>query len=158
MKTATLRAFFATTLALVAANAAAQPPAGHTAPDGTTPSLAPEPGAREAPVLTRSMLRAVARRGAGALLGVLEFAERPVFRDGRFVGLRLLARHDEGVSRALFDVRAGDVVTAVNGIAPRTPEDLARIVRTLPEGAALTVELLREGKVRRIVTPIADAP
>lgn len=111
-----------------------------------------------APVLTRTMLRAVAKRGAGPLLAKLEFAERPVFRDGRFVGLRLLARHDDGVSRALFDLRAGDVVTAVNGIAPRTPEDLATIVRRLPEGPEVTIEFLREGKARRSVTPITDGP
>lgn len=113
----------------------------------------------EPPPLTRAMLREVARRGPGPLLAKVEFAERPVFRNGRFVGLRILARHDEGVTRLIFaNVRAGDVLTAVNGVAPRTPEDLATIVRKLPEGPVLTIEFLREGKPLRFAVAIVDTP
>jgi type II secretory pathway component PulC len=88
------------------------------------------------------------------VLAALEFAERPVFRDGRFVGLRVLARRDTGASRALFDVRPGDVVTAVNGIAPRTPEDLTKAARAVLEAPAVEVALLRDGQPVVLRVPV----
>lgn len=96
--------------------------------------------------LTRTALREALRHGPPRVLAALEFAERPVFHDGRFVGLRLLARRDTGASRQLFDLRPGDVVTAVNGIAPRTPDDLVKAARLVLEAPEVEVALLRDGQ------------
>lgn len=112
--------------------------------------------ATDAIVLTRAMARSVASRGAGPVLRELEFAERPVFRDGRFVGLRLLARHDRPFTRALIDARPGDVITLVNGVAPRTPDDVMAIVRGLASASSLTIALLRDGKPLTLEIPIVD--
>jgi type II secretory pathway component PulC len=136
----------------------APPPAG--AEDAPTPSerettTRPATAADgEGAPLTRAMLRETVGRGPARVLAALEFAERPVFRDGRFVGLRVLARRDVGASRRLFDVRPGDVVTAVNGVAPRTPEDLAKAVRAVLEASAVEVALLRDGQPLVLRVPV----
>jgi type II secretory pathway component PulC len=119
-----------------------------------TPSTATPEVAPAATGLTRTALREVLRRGPARVLAALEFAERPVFRDGRFVGLRVLARRDSGASRALFDVRPGDVVTAVNGIAPRTPDDLAKAARVVLEAPEVEVALLRDGQPVVLRVPV----
>jgi len=154
-----MRAFAATSCAALALGCAsakepvlAPPPAGDddgpatnrraASPDATR---SPSAGNESAP-LTRAMLREALGRGPARVLGALEFAERPVFRDGRFVGLRVLARRDAGASRRLFDVRPGDVVTAINGVAPRTPEDLAKAARVVLEAPAVEIALLRDGQ------------
>lgn len=125
------------------------------------PRLKPPSGtalAPQEPSLTRESLRVVAAGGVGRVLERLEFAERPVFRDGRFVGLRLLARHDNGASRAAIDVQPGDVITAVNGVAPRTPEDLFTILHALPLAPSLVIAIVREGKPQTLTVPIVDGP
>ncbi len=110
-----------------------------------------------APRLTRPMVEEALAHGPGRVLEALEFADRPVFRDGRFVGMRLLARHDLGASRALFDLRPGDVVTHVNGVAPRTPDDLVAIAKAARRAPAIVVDLLREGRNVSLAVPI-EAP
>jgi type II secretory pathway component PulC len=111
---------------------------------------------RVAPVasLTRAMLREALAHGPARVLAAMEFAERPVFRNGRFLGLRLLARHDTGASRELFDVRPGDVILTVNGVAPRTPEDLARAARVVLDANAVEVSLLRDGAPVLVQVPV----
>ena len=122
-----------------------------TPPSGT--ALAPQK-----PSLTRESLRVVAAGGVTRVLELLEFAEQPVFRDGRFVGLRLLARHDNGASRVTIDVQPGDIITAVNGVAPRTPEDLFTILHALPLAPSLVIAIVREGKPLTLSVPIVEGP
>jgi type II secretory pathway component PulC len=136
----------------------APPPTGA---EGAAPASAREAPARpstaagdEGSLLTRAMLREAIGRGPARVLAAVEFAERPVFRDGRFVGLRVLARRDAGASRRLFDVRPGDVVTAVNGVAPRTPEDLAKAARVALDAPAVDVAILRDGQPLALRVPV----
>ncbi len=106
------------------------------------------------PWVTRASLVRLAQSGPSHVLRELEFAERPVFRDGRFLGLRLLARHDTGRSRALIDVRPGDVIASVNGVSPRTPDDLMTIVRSLPTAPAISISVFRDSRPLTIAIPV----
>ncbi len=138
----------------------APPPYADTPPAPTPaggPATTAPPGRAEGPSgLRRAAVVGALDRGPAQILRALEFADRPVFERGRFVGLRLLARRDEGATRSLIDVRPGDVIVRVCGVSPRTPEDLLAAARAVLAEGKLTVELLREGKAHQLEVPLID--
>ncbi len=52
----------------------------------------------------------------------------------------------DGSAAAKAGLKAGDVITAVNGDAVKTPSDLSRIVREAGSGAELTLAIVRDRK------------
>jgi membrane-associated protease RseP (regulator of RpoE activity) len=60
-------------------------------------------------------------------------------------GLRLMELQ-EGSPETLLGLRAGDLVTAINGYALRRPTEAFRAYHEVAAGRGIVVELLREGK------------
>ena len=60
-------------------------------------------------------------------------------------GLRLMELQ-EGSPETLLGLRAGDLVTAINGYALRRPTEAFRAYHEIATGRGVVVELLREGK------------
>ncbi len=116
-------------------------------PEDTTPA-----------VLTRALLRRVVDAGIGAFLSDVELS--PVLDRGRFVGFRLdRARGLRRWNAAGVDLRAGDVVTRVNGSPIERPEQAQAVFWSLPEATELVAEVLRAGAPVTVRVPVvADPP
>ena len=64
---------------------------------------------------------------------------------GGYRGLRIVD-HPAGWPAAMLGLRAGDVVTAINGFALRRREDAMRAQGQLPAVKGAVVELVRNGR------------
>lgn len=118
------------------------PPAA--APSATGPAAAPGH-------LARAEVERVLRQGPPWLLR--RVVPEEVIRDGRFVGWRLLSLPDDwGI-----DLKNGDVVTKVNGLAIERPDDLWAAWMQMGSAVELRIAYEREGKARELVMPI-DGP
>lgn len=105
--------------------------------------------------LTRAELEGAVRAGMGAFLTNVRVS--PAFERGRFVGWRLDgARHLRRWNRAGMDLRAGDVVTRVNGGALERPDDALAVFGALRSAAELRVEVLRDGRALTLRLPVAQ--
>ncbi|MDI3291265.1 serine protease [Polyangium sp. 15x6] len=78
-----------------------------------------------------------------------------VFREGKFVGWRLVAIPEEWTG---LDVRPDDVVTRINGKTVETPEQLWDAWTSLATAPELRVTYERGAETKEIVLPIAGAP
>ncbi len=94
--------------------------------------------------LTRAVLSEAVRGGFGAFLSAVTVS--PVLRSGRFVGFRLdEARHLRRWNAAGLPLRAGDVVTRVNGRSIERPGDALAVFQGLMAATEIRVEVLRDG-------------
>lgn len=132
----------------VEAPRAPAPPA--PAPIASAPDALPAPSAS----LKRADVRAVVRGGLGAFLRRVDLEEQPVFRDGRFVGFKIAALKGDGWKGV--DLRAGDVVTSVNGYPIERPEDAQAALKSLEVASELRVDYEREGVPRSLRWAIVD--
>jgi general secretion pathway protein C len=77
----------------------------------------------------------------------------PVVEDGRIVGVRV----EPGADPALFarvGLQAGDIVTAVNGIAIDSPTRAQEIAQTLAVSGAARVTVRRGGRVETLTVSL----
>ncbi len=78
-------------------------------------------------------------------------------QDGRFEGFRIVDLQPENFWRDV-DLRAGDVVTAVNGKSVEKPTEVFEVFESLRTVDALSVSLIRNGERRQLTFPIVGAP
>ena len=90
--------------------------------------------------------------GPGAFFAHVEI--EAALDEGRFVGWRLADL--PGQRPRWLDLRTGDVVTAVNGLAVERPDDALRIWETLQVASEVHIEYRRQGEARRLRIPVHD--
>ena len=154
-RTVWIGSFFVLSLGLVVGCAeqdtvrpAAAPAAKTTA--SAQPSAAP--AAAVAPGhLARADVERVLRQGPPWLLR--RILPEEVIRDGKFVGWRMLSVPEDWS----IDLKSGDIVTKVNGLAIERPDDLWAAWMQMQSAPELRVSIEREGKARDLVMPIDGA-
>lgn len=105
--------------------------------------------------LTRAELEGTVRAGMGAFLSGVRVS--PAFERGRFLGWRLDgARHLHRWNRAGMDLRAGDVITRINGGALERPADALAVFGALRGAAELRLEVVRDGRARTLRLAVED--
>jgi len=130
------------------------PPPASPKASGAAASASGEKAQAKAPdKLEREALKTVLPMGLPWLLRRVWPEE--VFRDGKFVGWRLVAIPEEWTG---LDVRPDDVVTRINGKAVETPEQLWDAWTSLATAPELRVTYERGVDTKEIVLPIAGAP
>jgi hypothetical protein len=82
-------------------------------------------------------------------------SEEVMSRDGKFTGWRLVGLPEEW--RGL-DLRPGDVVTRVNGLALETPDQAWEAWKSIAKVPEIRITLTRDGASREVVLPIEGAP
>lgn len=102
--------------------------------------------------LRRSLVRAVVKSGLGAFLQNVP-VDAPVFLAGKFHGFRIaqVPADWRGV-----DLRAGDVVTSVNGFSIERPESAFEAFQSLEVASELRVDYERNGEPRALRFSIVD--
>lgn len=104
--------------------------------------------------LARADVTKQMKLGVGQLLhdGKLDFDPNPVMKDGKYHGLKLLSfRPDWDVG-----LRAGDVVTKVNGIKIQTPFDAQDALEAMGKRTSLRIDFDRDGKPESVELPVVD--
>jgi len=138
-----------------AAQEAAPPPKTGDAADARGEAgLSTQASAAKAPdKLERSALKTVLPTGPAWLLRRVWPEE--VFREGKFIGWRLVAIPEEWTG---LDLRPDDVVTRINGKAIETPEQLWDTWASLATATELRVTYERGADTKELVLPIDGAP
>jgi len=125
---------------------------GEAPPPIPVTTAAAVPAAEKVTSLRRSQVKQTISRGVGYFLQNVALDDWPVMRDGKFYGFRLRAINaDWGV-----DLRAGDVVTRVNGMVIEHPEEADAALRALDKATALRVDYERDGKPLKLELPIVE--
>jgi type II secretory pathway component PulC len=101
--------------------------------------------------IRRAELDEVLDAGPAALLARVR--TEPFFRNGRFVGFRIIGF--PGGAPEHLDLRRGDVVVRVNGRSIERPEHYFDVFETLRRASKLRFELLRNGRQLELIYPIA---
>ncbi len=119
-------------------------------------STTSDPGLVQADVtasVTRQRLGELLGDGPAHLLSLVE-VEGVVTDANDFAGWELLALP---ASRPpWFDVRVGDVVTAVNGMPLERPEDVFRVYQLLQVASEVRIDLIRGDESRAVRVAIED--
>ncbi|MDC3959052.1 serine protease [Polyangium jinanense] len=132
---------------------ASPPPAAPKTPAKGASGAADQGPAKAPDKIERETLKTVLPMGLPWLLRRVWPEE--VFRDGKFVGWRLVAIPEEWTG---LDVRPDDVVTRINGKTVETPEQLWDAWTSLATAPELRVTYERGAETKEIVLPIAGAP
>jgi hypothetical protein len=110
----------------------------------SAPAAPPISKERRPGVIDRTELVTVLDAAPGIFLQHVD--SQPRFRGGRFVGWKLVAFFPGDPRFAGVDLRAGDVVTRVNGNPIERPEQLMQVWQSLRTSNELVVDVEREGK------------
>ena len=139
------------------ARAGTQRPTTQGASGDTVNASDPGSGAQRAAShsLSRSAVHAVVAQGLGYFLQRVDLEDRPVFEGGRFHGFRIARLRDEKFWDGV-DIKAGDVVTAVNGLPIERPEQAQTAFDSLEVSSELRVAYERAGEGRELVYAIVD--
>ena len=150
MRSRALWALFSVALA-GCGSAPAKSPASAAAPTTTQSATAAAPVREAQPsnVLRRSALREVTSAGLGAFLQHVSLDDHPVFVAGKFHGFRITGLSDPSIWRGV-DLRAGDVVTGVNGFTIERPENALEAFKSLEVASELRVDYERDGVPREL--------
>jgi type II secretory pathway component PulC len=105
-------------------------------------------------VIKRAELERVLSESAGAFLSHVD--PQPTFRGARFAGWRLNAFFPGDPRFAGVDLRAGDVVTRINGLPIEQPEQFMQVWEGARFRRDLTVDIVRDGAPRTLRWAIAD--
>ncbi len=121
------------------------------------PKAVATPGALPVPAnsIRRSQLQAVLQAGPGAFLQRVTLDEHAVFQAGKFHGFRLQKLNDASFFQGV-DLKAGDVVTHINGFPIEHPEEALEAFKSLEVSSELRVEYEREGVPRELRFGIID--
>ncbi len=129
-----------------AAQAVASPGAQSGPPNGAPNAAAPG-------TIRRTDVDALVCGGFGAFLQTLIIDEHPVFMGGKFHGFRLV---DLAPAWRTSGIRAGDVVTRVNGMPIERPEQALEVFRSLTVASELHVDFERDGEPHEVRYAIDD--
>jgi type II secretory pathway component PulC len=105
--------------------------------------------------LARSAVHAVVAQGLGAFLQHVELDDTPALVGGKFRGFRIVALRD-GSFWTGVDLKAGDVVTGVNGFPIERPEQAQKAFESLEVSSELRVSYERDGEPRELVYAIVN--
>jgi type II secretion system protein C len=145
-------------LALVAsACGGSAPPPQAPAARSSVPAAAPAPTREAAPAgsIRRSALRPVLAQGPGAFLQRLTLDDHAVFAAGKFHGFRVARLDDQELFKGV-DLKAGDVITRINGFPIEHPEEALQAFNSLEVASELRVEYERDGVPRELRYAIID--
>jgi len=117
----------------------------------TTPGALPTP----ANSIRRSALQPVLQAGPGAFLQRVTLDEQAVFQSGKFHGFRVQKLNDATFFQGV-DLKAGDVVTHINGFPIEHPEEALEAFKSLEVSSELRVEYERDGVPRELRYGIID--
>lgn len=120
--------------------------------NSSTPSA--QHDAAQPSVVDRTILDAVLSDGPGRFLQRMPVA--PQRKNNAFIGFRILALYGQpsDAEPTANGVHVGDVVTAVNGISIRRPDDLMRVWKGLRNARQIVVDVQRHSKPLRLIYPI----
>ncbi|MBX3188479.1 MAG: hypothetical protein KF819_15800 [Labilithrix sp.] len=141
-------------LALLACGSS--PPAKSAMNETLVPAVAPS-NVPDVPVekttqLRRSAVKKTISRGLGYFLQGVSLDDYPVMKEGKFYGFKIKQITPEwGI-----DLRPGDVVTRVNGMAIEHPDEADAAMRSLERASALRVDFDRDGKRQILELPIVE--
>ncbi len=113
----------------------------------------PAPIVTEVGVIHRAALDEVLDRGLGAFLS--RVGTQASLEGGRFVGFQLVELRDEALFSGI-DIRAGDVVVAVNGQSIERPEQAFTAWSGLRVASEITLAVIRDGARQDLRFPIID--
>jgi type II secretory pathway component PulC len=152
-----IRTFAALALAVPACGASKPPPSTPVVAASARPVALRAESAPGAPIhaLARSTIRASVAQGLGVFLQHVELDDKPVQMGGKFHGFRIAALHDSSFWSGV-DLKAGDVVTLVNGLPIERPEQAQRAFESLESASELRVSYERDSEPRELVYPIVD--
>jgi type II secretory pathway component PulC len=124
-----------------------------TSSSGSGLSASPEkmPALPKGTIRRADLLR-VLDKGPGALLAMVETL--PYRENGRFVGFQI-ARFTTGAPRAV-DLRDGDVILTVNGLAIATPDDFYRIFQELKGTSEIKFDIQRDNVKASFSYPVVE--
>jgi hypothetical protein len=146
----------ATLSALSCATSSPPPAAPPAVTSASLPASSSPPPACEAliepGVLARSALRRAVDAGLGRWLGGVDI--EAARGGGRFAGWRIRSLYPGDPCYSQLDLRAGDVVTRINGAGIERPEQANELFVSLPAAAKLTVDYLRDGVARSLTLTI----
>jgi type II secretory pathway component PulC len=93
--------------------------------------------------------------GLGLFLQKVSLEDHPMMKDGRFHGFRVAALSDPGFWSGV-DLRAGDVVTSVNGMPIEHPEEALEAFKALGIASEVRVAYERDGQPRELRYEIVE--
>jgi type II secretory pathway component PulC len=129
------------------AKGAEGPVAPKAAPSTTAAAVMPK-----STVLKRSQVKQTIGKGLGYFLQSVSVEDYPAMKGNKFYGWTI-----RSVSAELgVDLRPGDVVIKVNGMAVEHPEEADAAMRTLEKAPALRVDFERDGKPQTLELPITE--
>lgn len=104
--------------------------------------------------LRRSALKRTVDAGLGRWLQTVSVD--PLLARGQFRGWIIRSFNADDVCFAGVDLRAGDVVTRVNGHGVEHPEEALDVWTKLPASSELVIDFLRDGHARKVRFGIVD--
>jgi hypothetical protein len=126
--------------------------------DDTAPTPSTPPAGCAARVgadrLRRSALKRTVDAGLGRWLQTVSVD--PLLARGRFRGWIIRSFNAVDACYAGVDLRAGDVVTRVNGHGVEHPEEALDVWTKLPASSELVIDFLRDGQARKVRFGIVD--
>jgi S1-C subfamily serine protease len=116
---------------------------------------APPPKAPRAKVtqLSRAGVQETVRGGIGRFLQDVTLDDNPAFRNGKFLGFRVVELRGD---LEATDLQPGDVILRVNGQAIEHPEEALAVFQALVKAKELVVDYERGGKTQTLRLPIVD--
>jgi len=131
-----------------------EPPAPPSGPAPPAPPRAPRPPAKEFPAIPGFDFEMF---GRGGRLGVSIESLTPQLEEYFGVKDGVLVRSvNEGSPGAKAGLRAGDVITTVNGSTVSDPSDLSHAINRLDAGAEFSMEIVRDKKPQTIKGKIEE--
>jgi hypothetical protein len=82
-------------------------------------------------------------------------SEEVMRSDGKFTGWRLVGLPEDWAD---IDLRPGDIVTKINGLALETPDDAWEAWKSVAKAPDLRITLMRDGAARTLVLSIDGPP
>ncbi len=104
--------------------------------------------------LRRSALKRTVDAGLGRWLQTVSVD--PLLARGHFRGWIIRSFNADDACYAGVDLRAGDVVTRVNGRGVEHPEEALDVWTKLPSSSELVIDFLRDGQARKVRFGIVD--
>jgi hypothetical protein len=104
--------------------------------------------------LRRSALKRTVDAGLGRWLQTVSVD--PLLARGQFRGWIIRSFNSDDACLAGVDLRAGDVVTRVNGRGVEHPEEALEVWTKLPSSSELVIDFLRDGQARKVRFGIVD--
>ena len=140
---------------LIEASAPSEAAAESAAPAPTPSAL---PAGCAARVGSDSVRRSALKRTVDAGLGrwLQTVSVDPLLARGHFRGWIIRSFNADDACYAGVDLRAGDVVTRVNGRGVEHPEEALEVWTKLPASSELVIDFLRDGQSRKVRFGIVD--